>query len=318
MNIQRTPILPDRSPFSMIIYSSLAVILIGLAFQLVGLLLATQIFGISAIDLLDLGGDMDKNTVNAVKLLQIIGALGTFVFSSFIISYLYTGSLTKFFLFGKNIDMKAILLLIVIMFAILPFINLISELNMRFHFPFDGIENYFRNMEEQSESLMLTLLKADTFGTLLINLFMIAIIPAIGEELVFRGLIQKHLTDFFKNPHIAIFLASMIFSLAHFQIYSFLPRLFLGMILGYTYFYGKSLWYPMIGHLLNNSLGVIFYYKLENIQKVESPGMEALEDIGTIEMMPGVAIISLALCVFLMYVWIKIVKSPNQSEPDLL
>jgi hypothetical protein len=110
----------------------------------------------------------------------------------------------------------------------------------------------------------------------------------------------------------------MVFSLAHFQIYSFLPRLFLGMILGYAYFYGKSLWYPMIGHLLNNSLGVIFYYKLEDVQAVGSSGMEVLEDIGTVKMMPFVGIISLALCAFLMYVWIKIVQSSSQTESGLL
>jgi hypothetical protein len=304
---RRKTILLEQKPFTMLIFSSLGVFLIGLVFQLLGILLAILFYDVSAIELLDMEGIVDAEHINAVKFLQIIGALGTFVFSSFLISFFYTGSWTGFFTFGKTIHWKAAILLILIMLASLPLVNLLTDLNLRFQIPFDGIESYFRKMEEQTESMMMTLIRADNIGGLLLNLFMIAIIPAVGEELVFRGLIQKHLTDLFKNGHVAIIVASIIFSLAHFQIYSFLPRFFLGMILGYTFYYGKSLWYPMLAHLVNNSLGVIFYYFYMKDQTGES-----IEEIGTMELMPVTAIASLVLVAFLMFIWVKIVQ-PNQT-----
>jgi membrane protease YdiL (CAAX protease family) len=156
---------------------------------------------------------------------------------------------------------------------------------------------------------MMTLVKADHIVALLVNLFMIALIPAVGEELVFRGLIQRHLTDLFRNAHVAIVVAAVIFSLVHFQIYSFLPRFFLGLILGYAFYYGKSIWYPVIAHLVNNTLGVLFYYFYMN----ELTG-DSLEEIGTMEMMPATAFLSLLVVVGLLYVWITLVDSKTPSH----
>lgn len=313
MENQRNAILAEQKPFTQLIYSSLGVIVIGFVFQFVGILLAMLVYNVSAYDLLDLEGIEGMKAINALKFLQIFGALGTFIFSSFLLSFFYSGTWIGFFQFGKKINWGAAILLMLIMIASLPLVNFFTELNLKFQIPFEGIENYFRKMEEQTESLMMILVRADGIGALLVNLFMIAIIPAIGEELVFRGLIQKHLTDIFKNGHIAIIVASIIFSLAHFQIYSFLPRFFLGMILGYSFYYGKTLWYPMLAHLVNNSLGVVFYYVTSGkIETAETLGnIEAIENVGTKAMMPAFAIASVAIVVVLMVIWVKIIH-PNR------
>jgi len=310
MNYDRKPVLSGHSPFAMLIFSSLGVILIGLVFQFIGILLTTLIYDISMFELLDITGEEEGEVINALKFLQIIGALGTFVFSSLLISFFYTGSWLGYFRTGKRIQPGAMLLVILIMVTALPFVNMLTDLNTRLELPIEGAENYLRQLEEQTQTLMMTLIRADNFWALLVNLFMIAIIPAVGEELVFRGLIQRHLTEMFKNGHVAIIIASVIFSLAHFQFYSFLPRFFLGMILGYTFYYGRSIWYPMIAHLVNNGLGVVFYY----FYLKEDAG-ESLEDIGTMELMPVTALISLVLVVFLMYIWIRFVRVSPSPEP---
>ncbi|MCA1747092.1 MAG: CPBP family intramembrane metalloprotease, partial [Bacteroidales bacterium] len=263
----------------MLIFSSLGVILIGFVFQLLGLFMATLFYDVSMAELLQSNGAMDQNVISAIKLLQIIGALGTFVFSSLLISFFYTGSWVGYFQSGREINWKSAFLLMLVMVAALPFVNFLTDINQRFEIPFEGMEQYFRQMEERTEELMMTLVKADHIGALLVNLFMIALIPAVGEELVFRGLIQRHLTDLFRNAHVAIVVAAVIFSLVHFQIYSFLPRFFLGLILGYAFYYGKSIWYPIIAHLVNNTLGVLFYY----FYMKELAG-DSLEEIGTMEM----------------------------------
>lgn len=309
MSYDRKPVLSGHSPFAMLIFSSLGVILTGLVFQLIGILLATLFFDVSVFELLDISQEATTKVINAVKFLQIIGALGTFVFSSLLISFFYTGSWLGYFRFGKPIHPGAALLLVVIMVSALPAVNMLTELNARLELPFAGVEEYLRQLEEQTQSLMMMLVRADNIGALLLNIFMIAIIPAVGEELVFRGLIQRHLTELFRNGHVAIILASVIFSLAHFQFYSFLPRFFLGVILGYAYYYGRSIWYPMIAHLVNNTLGVVFYY----FYLKDTTG-KSLEDIGTVELMPGTALISLAAVGVLMYIWSRF--TANQSYPS--
>ena len=311
MNEERKGIMSGQHPAALFVFSSLGVIVIGFVFQILGMLLASLFFDVSIFDLSDLTSNARNEVVGAMKLLQIVGALGTFVFSSFLLSFLYTGKWTGFFPFGKKLNLPALLLLVIIMITALPFVNMLTELNMNFKLPFDKIENYLRNLEDQTESLMMVMIQADTIGALMVNLFMIALIPAIGEELVFRGLIQKHLSDLFRNPHIGVLLASVIFSLAHFQVYSFLPRFFLGMILGYTFVYGKSIWYPMVAHLVNNGFGVLFYYFYN-----QGKANESLEEIGTPSMLPMAALASILLVAGMMFVWVKMMKA-NQIHPGV-
>lgn len=310
MSYDRKPFLSGHSPFAMLIFSSLGVILVGLLFQLIGLLLTTLFYNISAFELLEITGEEEGKVIHAIKFLQIIGALGTFVFSSLLISFFYTGSWLGYFKTGIPVHSAGVLLLILIMITALPCVNLLTDLNFRLELPFEGAERYLRQLEEQTQTLMMTLVSADNIPALLVNLFMIAIIPAVGEELVFRGLIQRHLTDLLRNGHVAIILASVIFSLAHFQFYSFLPRFFLGMILGYAFYYGRSIWYPIIAHLVNNTLGVLFYY----FYMGQETG-EALEDIGTLNLMPVTALMSLVLVTVLMIIWIRSLKVSQSPQP---
>src|SRR5690606_9694418 len=96
-----------------------------------------------------------------------------------------------------------------------------------------------------------------SYSALAINLLMIAIIPAIGEELLFRGGIQNIFYKWFKNPHIAIWAAAILFSAIHVQFYGFIPRMLLWALFGYLLVWGKSIWYPIIGHFINNGSAVV-------------------------------------------------------------
>ena len=104
------------------------------------------------------------------------------------------------------------------------------------------------------------MLKVDTFGGLLLNLLVIALIPAVGEELTFRGVLQQGLVRRMKSPHLAIILSAAIFSFIHFQFYGFLPRMFLGILLGYMFYITKSLWTSITMHFVNNGTAVVLYY----------------------------------------------------------
>jgi len=124
---------------------------------------------------------------------------------------------------------------------------------------FEDVE-WASQMDEGSIDALMKMLQMDSIGDLLVNLIIVALLPAIGEELLFRGIIQKELVSKIKNHHVAIVVASIIFSGVHLQIQGFLPKFFIGLILGYAYYWTKSIWYPMILHFINNGMQTLILY----------------------------------------------------------
>ena len=124
---------------------------------------------------------------------------------------------------------------------------------------FAKLEEYLKMLEDTAQAATEKMLNVDTIGGLLFNLVVIALIPAIGEELTFRGVLQQSLTRRM-NPHIAIILSAAIFSFIHFQFYGFLPRMFLGLLMGYMFYITNSLWTSMLMHFVNNGAAVVLYY----------------------------------------------------------
>ena len=150
---------------------------------------------------------------------------------------------------------------VALMFISLPVTNQLTRWNeaMSFGGGFQQLEEYLKNLEEMAAATTEKMLKVDTIGGLLLNLFIIALIPAVGEEMTFRGVLQQSLTRKM-NPHIAIFLSAAIFSFIHFQFYGFLPRMFLGILMGYMFYITGSLWTSITMHFVNNGTAVVLYY----------------------------------------------------------
>lgn len=155
---------------------------------------------------------------------------------------------------------------LIMMYAILPLNNVFAEWNANLSLPesMKGIEKIIKMLQEQANATTEELLNIDSIGGLLINIFMVAGLAAFGEELLFRSIIQKSFVKICNNAHVGIFIAAFIFSFVHFEFYGFVPRLVLGLLLGYMYYYSGSVWVPMLMHFTNNATAVIIYY-LNNI-----------------------------------------------------
>jgi membrane protease YdiL (CAAX protease family) len=121
-----------------------------------------------------------------------------------------------------------------------------------------------RQAEDQAARLTESFLKMDTPGQFFFNIFMIGLLPAVGEELVFRGVIQKIFTQWSRNVHVGIWTSAFIFSAMHMQFYGFLPRMVLGGMLGYMLAWSGSLWLPIAGHFVNNAGAVVFMYLFQH------------------------------------------------------
>ncbi|MBK8722812.1 MAG: CPBP family intramembrane metalloprotease [Saprospiraceae bacterium] len=115
-------------------------------------------------------------------------------------------------------------------------------------------------MEDSTNEIVINLLGTPDIGLLFLNLLVMAILPALGEELVFRGVVQPNLIKMVSNYHIAIWITAFIFSAIHMQFQGFLPRMVLGALLGYLSFWSKNLWFPIIAHFFNNAIQVVAFF----------------------------------------------------------
>jgi len=128
-------------------------------------------------------------------------------------------------------------------------------------------------MEQDAARLTQGLLVMNGFGEFLLTLLTVAILPAVGEELVFRGVLQRQIQLSTGSPLLAIWLAALLFSLVHFQFAGFLPRLLLGAGLGYLFYWTNSLWVPIVAHFFNNGFQIVGQY-IRRSAMSESSGME--------------------------------------------
>jgi membrane protease YdiL (CAAX protease family) len=123
-----------------------------------------------------------------------------------------------------------------------------------------GVEQWMRDMETQLMELTNYLTDFQSIPELLSGILVIGVFAGIGEELFFRGLIQPKMQRYFQSPHLGIWITAFIFSAIHVQFYGFLPRMFLGALFGYLYHYTGSLFYPILGHILNNTFTLLLVY----------------------------------------------------------
>ena len=127
-----------------------------------------------------------------------------------------------------------------------------------------NFKNWAEGLEAQYKKAMLSMTHMNSLSDLAYALLAVAIVPAIIEEVYFRGTLQKILMDLTGKPYAAILLTAIIFSTIHFSYFGFLSRMALGMILGYIYYYSKTIWLPILLHLLNNGIAVVSLYVVRN------------------------------------------------------
>jgi membrane protease YdiL (CAAX protease family) len=100
-----------------------------------------------------------------------------------------------------------------------------------------------------------------------ISLVIMAFLPALFEELFFRGALQQVLVKWLKHPIGGIIITSLVFSLIHSSIHLFLSRALLGFVLGLIFYYTKNIWVNIIAHFLNNAVALIQLYYLQQTNK---------------------------------------------------
>ena len=239
---------------SLKLMSLIVIIIICLfLFNVIGIAIAFPIWGSNV---------MTELPLNFQKYLQIINEIGMFIVPVLIFSYFVNHDIKRYLKLGHKPRMFSLFTAVLLMFVSIPLIGWLSTINQAMHLPtwMAGVEKWMRDLQTANDTLSDTFLKDGTKKGLLINMIMIAILPAIGEELLFRGALIKIFKHWFNNVHVAVVVSSILFSAFHFQFFGFFPRLVLGVILGYLFVYSRNLWVPIVAHFINNAFAVILIF----------------------------------------------------------
>jgi uncharacterized protein len=273
-------ILENASAFTKLMFAAFIVIVIFLMTLVGGLLIAVPLFGMGFAELMDSLTNMaHPEYLRLIKYFQITQSIGLFLIPSFVLAWFFGGNAVRYLQLEKGISVNTALLTLFIMLSAVPAINLLAALNAELTLPdaFSSLEEWMQRTEESAKKLTELFLRADTTTDLLFNLLLVAIIPAIGEELLFRGVVQRLFSEWTKSSHAGIWIAAIIFSAMHLQFYGFLPRTMLGVLFGYMLLWSGNMWVPVMAHFVNNAAAVIVYYfigKKQISESVETFGSE--------------------------------------------
>lgn len=242
-------------------------IFLGMAvgiFMAVGLLgswMLAEMMGINMIQMgnMDAWDYKDPKMIAFMRGMLLIQFLGLFVVPSLLYAYFADPHPAQYLGFRR--PFKPIYwgyALIALLIAI-PFIDLMGLLNQKINFGGE-LQQWMKEMEDKATRQTLALLGSRQVSDLLKNLVFIALFAGVGEELFFRGILQRLFIQGFRNAWIGIILAAFVFSFFHFQFFGFFPRFFLGILLGALYWYSGSLWTAMLAHFVYDAVIIILIF----------------------------------------------------------
>jgi len=262
-------ILRESKPSTQLLFTALIILSCGIAVMVLSIALGWLIYGVSLTEMQNAIQDTSNpKNISLLKFFQTFQSIGLFIIPPFIIAWFLDKNPAVFLQYRKRPNFTSIILVSAIVIFSNPLINWLTEINSKLSLPewMNSIEIWMQNSEDQANQITKAFLSTTSITTLLSNIAMMGVLPAIGEELLFRGIVQQLLKRKFGNAHAAIWISAAIFSALHMQFFGFLPRLVLGAMFGYMLEWSGTLWLPIIAHFVNNTISVIAYYLMQQGQ----------------------------------------------------
>ena len=156
----------------------------------------------------------------------------------------------------------AIAIVIVFYVISLPAMNWLVEMNKAMSLPswMASIEQAMRTAEDNAAEVTQEMLNINSVGQLILCVLVVGVMAGLSEEMLFRGAMLRTMQDSRLGKHAVVWITAILFSAFHLQFYGFVPRMLLGVWLGYLFVWTGSLWVPIIAHTLNNSTVVLMSY----------------------------------------------------------
>jgi uncharacterized protein len=264
--------LSGKSPLYQIFVSLLIIVGIGFSLSIILIPAGMLVFGANISILENPSGAISDNDFAFLRYLLIMQDVSLLAIPSVIIMVLMKSEFSAGLTELKSPKLKEVCLVVILAFCIFPVTSFTGQINSAMHLPgwLSGIEHWMIEKEEKANNLIDLLITSNTFLIMTLNLFIIALTPAIAEEFIFRGVFQKIFYGLFRSGHLAVWFTAFLFSTLHFQFFGFIPRFILGLVFGYLFFWSGTLWLPVISHFVNNAFPVVLAY-IEGMDKLNAP-----------------------------------------------
>lgn len=304
---------PKRSVIASI-FLLIGFIMLGLILgNILGMLISLPLFGADYQGMLSAFMDptSSPNSRRALLIVQACSSLLGFILFPLIFWKLVEKKSLSTLFSDHYLEIALILMVGVIVISFMLANSVVIEWNMNLDFgQFSAaFEEWASAKEEQLKELTEYLTRFESIGGLLVGLIVIAVFPAIGEEIVFRGMGQRMFQSLTKNPHAGIWVAAFLFSFIHLQFYGFFPRFLLGALFGYIYYWSGNLWYPIFAHFVNNGFTLVMLYLYQ--QDATALNVEATESVPI-----GTALLALIVTIGLLYYFRKRVSQLSVQHDE--
>ncbi len=227
-------------------------------FFILSWVISALLFADISVVLQDSTATITPEMVNKFKWAQFVSAIFSFVMPALLFGYYSSPKPFGYVGLYNNFSVTILILCVVLLVGIQPLVSWLGNLNAKAHF--GSMQEALKQAEVRYTRALETFLKMRSPIDLMINLVVMALLPAVGEELFFRGALQKALLRWNKIPWLSIFISSVLFALLHGTFFKILPIFTLGLMLGTVFYVTRNLWYCIAIHFLNNALAVLAVY----------------------------------------------------------
>ncbi|PSL49387.1 hypothetical protein CLV51_101718 [Chitinophaga niastensis] len=215
------------------------------------------------------GNLTDPNLIGYLKITQFFYTIVAYFVPAALFAYLWQPYPMRYIGLKSAPKGLQIILALLAMYGALPLAGWLSEWNQTWPVP-----QAARDMQAQAEKLIGVMLQMPTLKDLFINLILVAIVPAIAEELFFRGILQRLLIRSTRKVWLSVFITAILFSAVHGELLGFLPRVVLGFALGAIYVISGNLWLSILAHIMNNGLQIVWMYFFQHGMTKEDPSKD--------------------------------------------
>lgn len=248
----------------------IGLILLGMVVGNLGFILVFQLVKQSSVSELISGDDLvNMLTTRQLLIMQMSSQVLSLVIPSIIFIRHWPSSISK--INSKDFDLILLGIALLLFLFFMPIVGWSAYLNQTI-----TLADWMIDSEQKMIQLMAQLLEFKSIADLVIGIVVIALIPALAEELVFRGIIQNLLAKILNRADLSIILTALVFSIIHMQFAGFLPRFLLGLILGFIYFRAGNLWVVIVLHFINNAVQVFTFHFMSSdilteLTKIQEP-----------------------------------------------
>ena len=239
-----------------------------------------------------------SDPVTAIRISQSLVTIGTFLVPALLFAYCYNRQWFDYNAANRSPKQSMINIVLILSVTLLPVVGALSAFNQHIMPQEGGVAEFMRDLEEAANHILELVTSQRSSWDLVANMLVFAVLAGVCEEFFFQGALQPLMMNWTKNPHIGILLTALIFSALHFQFYGFIPRFLLGVYLGYLFYWSRSLWLPILAHVLHNALSLMVDFTLQG-RGIDTDNLQFTDVRGSLPTAAACALISAMAIVYL-------------------